>query len=101
MARNLALGLWLALSCAAEASGWQASFGKHLLGLRVVTDEGDPLTWGRSFRRTAAKSASLGLCGIGYLWVLWDRDGKTWHDRVAGTRVRPVRLPADVPVEAR
>jgi uncharacterized RDD family membrane protein YckC len=24
---------------------------------------------------------------LGYLWMLWDRDGRTWHDGLTRSRV--------------
>ncbi|MEC8486226.1 MAG: RDD family protein, partial [Actinomycetota bacterium] len=24
---------------------------------------------------------------LGYLWMIWDKDRQTWHDKVAGTIV--------------
>ncbi len=32
------------------------------------------------------------LClGLGFLWMLWDKDKRTWHDRYSESQV--VRLP--------
>ncbi|MGB7436471.1 MAG: hypothetical protein WBW49_13745, partial [Candidatus Acidiferrum sp.] len=28
---------------------------------------------------------SAGTCFLGFLWVLWDEDGLTWHDRLSKT----------------
>lgn len=30
---------------------------------------------------------SILLCGLGYWWCLWDKDGQTWHDKASGTRM--------------
>ena len=38
-----------------EASSWQASWGKRMRGLRVVTINGERLSFGRSLGRTALK----------------------------------------------
>ena len=29
------------------------------------------------------------VCLLGYLWMLWDRERQTWHDKVANTVVVP------------
>ncbi|RCI69267.1 RDD family protein, partial [Pseudomonas aeruginosa] len=29
--------------------------------------------------------------GLGFLWMLWDKDKRTWHDRYSESQV--VRLP--------
>jgi uncharacterized RDD family membrane protein YckC len=53
-----------------------ATPGKKLLGIAVVTRDGSPPTGVQSFM----------FC-LGFLWMLWDSEGRTWHDRMAGTRV--------------
>ena len=66
--------------------------GKRLFGLKVVDLRGRPgLTWYQAFERTHGYAASLLVGGIGFLQVLWDKDGLTMHDKLAGTTV--VRLP--------
>ena len=39
---------------------------------------------------------SLVVAGLGFLWMLWDPERQTWHDRVAGTYV--VKVPRTYPV---
>jgi uncharacterized RDD family membrane protein YckC len=61
--------------------------GKKALGVRVVRTDGrrpGPL-WG-TVRAFAALLGALPLL-LGYLWALWDPEGRTWHDRLAGTHV--------------
>lgn len=66
--------------------------GKRLFGLKVVDLRGRPgLTWYQAFERTHGYAASLLIVGIGFLQVLWDKDGLTMHDKLARTTV--VRLP--------
>ena len=59
--------------------------------LRVERREGGPLTWWHALLRFLAALPSILPGGIGLLWVLVDREGLAWHDRLSGTRV--VRLP--------
>jgi uncharacterized RDD family membrane protein YckC len=61
--------------------------GGRLCGLAVVRMDGGGLDG--SDRRTRSLVAVLsGLClGLGYLWALWEKDGRGWHDIMAGTRV--------------
>lgn len=33
----------------------------------------------------------LGLGLLGYLWMIWDKKGQTWHDKIAGTVVINLR----------
>lgn len=37
--------------------------------------------------RYLASWLSLACCGLGFLWILVDRERRTWHDIVAGTRI--------------
>jgi uncharacterized RDD family membrane protein YckC len=55
--------------------------------LRVEGRDGGRLTWSRALARLLAALPSVGLLGLGLLWVLVDRDGLAWHDRLSGTRV--------------
>jgi uncharacterized RDD family membrane protein YckC len=27
------------------------------------------------------------ICGLGYLWAIWDARGEAWHDKIFGTTV--------------
>lgn len=55
--------------------------------LRLVTRGGAPLRPARALLRFLWCWPSLGICGIGILWALVDRDGQFLHDRLAGTRI--------------
>jgi uncharacterized RDD family membrane protein YckC len=60
--------------------------GKWLLGLRVVGAERSPITYRRAFLRW------LGMVGfapvlLGFLWILWSREKRGWHDLLARTWV--------------
>jgi uncharacterized RDD family membrane protein YckC len=59
------------------------TIGKKILGLHVTPTP----DWGKAIVRTLMKIVSgLPLC-LGYLWMLWDPLGQTWHDKIAGTNV--------------
>jgi uncharacterized RDD family membrane protein YckC len=54
--------------------------------IRLVTEQGQPLTVERAFRRYLL--AVLGVVsGIGVLWAFIDRDRQFLHDRLAKTRI--------------
>lgn len=66
--------------------------GGQTLGLRtwrmkLVRNDGGPITWTIAFKRFAAALLSWLCFGLGFLWILYDRDKLTWHDRWSGTRV--------------
>lgn len=70
-----------------EGGSMMASPGKSICGLMVVTENGQPLDFGRAFGRSFAKELSGLLFGIGYIIGLFDDEGKTMHDAMCGTRV--------------
>ena len=62
--------------------------GKRLAGLRVVrAEDGAPLGMSRAIARLFARFLSAMPFFLGYLWMLWDRDGRTWHDGLTRSRV--------------
>ncbi len=65
-----------------------ATPGKMLLGIKVVTVSGEPLTAGRAaLREILGKWLSALVIGLGYLWVIWDAKKQAWHDKIANTYV--------------
>lgn len=64
-----------------------ATPGKKALGLRVIVADGAPVDWKHSMARAAMAVVSALALGIGYLWGLFDKNGRTWHDLASGTRV--------------
>lgn len=70
--------------------GFQGRFGatpgKRLLGLRVVTLDGSPLSYGGAFRRYCAELLSVLSFGLGYLMVLAP-EKRALHDILTGTQV--------------
>jgi uncharacterized RDD family membrane protein YckC len=63
------------------------TLGKMALGIKVVTPEGGPLSWGKAITRPLAEILSGCLCLIGYLMVIWDGEKRALHDQLVGTRV--------------
>lgn len=64
-----------------------ATPGKMLLGLRVVTPEGEPITYMRALGRWAAEIVTGCTFLIGYIIAAFDEEKRSLHDRIAGTRV--------------
>ena len=68
--------------------------GKNMLGMDVIDEQGAPATFGRMLlREWVGKFISGIVCGLGYLWILIDKDRQGWHDKLASTYVvvRPFR----------
>jgi uncharacterized RDD family membrane protein YckC len=60
--------------------------GKWLLRLRVVGPERGPISYRRAFLRWLALVGFAPVL-LGFLWVLWSREKRGWHDLVARTWV--------------
>lgn len=75
----LAVGSWL--YCAfAESSSWRATVGKRLLGLQVVTSDGDRISFGQATVRHLMKFLSLFCLTIGFLMSAWTKRRQALHD---------------------
>lgn len=61
--------------------------GKRALGLRVVTEEGQPVSYGRATGRFFAKFISAMTCLIGYIIAGFDKEKRGLHDMICKTRV--------------
>jgi uncharacterized RDD family membrane protein YckC len=73
-----------------EGSASGQTVGKRLLGIRVIDfSSGGPIGYGRAFVRWIARILSGIVCLLGYLWMLWDKEKQTWHDKLATTVVVP------------
>jgi uncharacterized RDD family membrane protein YckC len=68
------------------------TLGKMALGIRVIDfNTGGPIGYGRGLLRYIGKIISAIPCLLGYLWMLWDKEKQTWHDKIATTVVVPVQ----------
>ena len=63
--------------------------GKKVMGIKVVDKvSGQPIGAGRAFGRYVfAQFISGSFCALGYLWMLWDGEKQTWHDKVVSSIV--------------
>jgi uncharacterized RDD family membrane protein YckC len=96
VAVNLAIIL-LVLLLAAVGSilyyglAWSRSgqtLGKKVMGLQVVTGEGDlPGFWRSVGRAVIGYGLSSVAFDLGFLWMLWDEAQQTWHDKLFDTFV--------------
>lgn len=70
-----------------EASGWQGTLGKKLLGIKVVDSAGGHIGFGNATVRYFSKILSAAPVYVGFLVAIASDEGLTWHDRIADTRV--------------
>lgn len=84
---GLAMLVHLLYGTITEHSPWSGTFGKWLLGIRVVDEYGERLSLTASAVRNLVKFVSLAAVGLGFLSVLWRPGRQAWHDRAAGSFV--------------
>lgn len=64
-----------------------STLGMLAWGLRVETAHGQvPSVTQASIRFFAAIISWLAV-GLGFFWQLWDKENRTWHDHLSGTRL--------------
>ena len=74
-----------------EGSDSGQTVGKRALGIRVIDfATGGPIGYGRAAIRWVGRIISSIPCYLGYLWMLWDKEKQTWHDKLANDVVVPV-----------
>ncbi len=79
-----------------EGSASGQTLGKRALGIRVIgINDGASIGYGRALIRYLGRIVSSLVFLLGYLWMLWDKEKQTWHDKFASSVVVPV---ADYPV---
>jgi len=63
------------------------TLGMRAWRLQAVRDDGTPLTWRDALLRYFSALLSWAVAGLGFLWILVDRDKLAWHDRLSKTRL--------------
>lgn len=68
------------------------TLGKRLMGIRVIKQDGSKLTIRDALlRNVLGYQISNIIPGLGFLWMLFDKKSRTWHDMMAKTIVVNVR----------
>lgn len=67
------------------------TIGGIVCGLKVVRVDNRVIDWPTAVVRALSCFLSMAVAGLGFLWMLFDDDRQTWHDKIAGTTV--VRVP--------
>jgi len=55
--------------------------------IRLTMGDGGAIKLRTGAKRYLFALASVALCGSGFLWAAFDRDGQFLHDRLAGTKI--------------
>ncbi len=61
--------------------------GKNILKIKVVSTDGLPMTFSKGFRRWIGYYVSGITFGLGFLWIIWDKDKQAFEDKIAKTYV--------------
>jgi len=86
----VSLAFGIAYSVFFIGSGSGQTPGMRVLGIRAIDARtGGRIDYGTAFVRYLIAIGSGLACYIGYLWMLWDPEKQTWHDKVAKTFVVP------------
>ncbi|CCE22367.1 RDD family protein [Methylotuvimicrobium alcaliphilum] len=72
--------------------GWFWTHGGQTLGLKawklkILAEDRQPITWTQASIRFIGAILSWSVLGLGYIWVIFDRDNRAWHDRLSRTAV--------------
>ncbi|WP_448682633.1 RDD family protein [Pseudomonas nicosulfuronedens] len=70
------------------------TLGMQVWGVRVQNANGTRITLMQALLRFVIAIASWGCAGLGFLWMLWDKDKRTWHDRYSESVV--IQIPKAV-----
>lgn len=86
----IALPLAIAYFALLEGGPKGQTVGKMALGIRVIDlTRGGPIGYGRGIVRYVGRLVSGIVLLLGYLWMLWDKEKQTWHDKMATSVVVP------------
>ncbi|MBW7894626.1 MAG: RDD family protein [Opitutaceae bacterium] len=72
------------------------TIGGIICGLKVIRLDDRPVDWTVAIVRGLGGFLSLVVVGLGYIWVAFDREQQSWHDKIAGTVI--VRVPKGTPL---
>jgi uncharacterized RDD family membrane protein YckC len=69
---------------------WFWTHGGQTLGLRtwklkVLTFNGEPISWKQAFLRFLGAIISWSFFGLGFFWILIDKNRRGWHDHLSKT----------------
>ena len=70
------------------------TIGGIVCGLKVLRIDQRELDWATAIVRALGCFLSLVVGGLGFIWVAFDDEKQSWHDKIAGTTV--VRVPKGV-----
>ena len=88
--------LWFAIYHIAMWATKGTTIGGIICSLKVVRVDDRPLDWGVAVVRALGAFLSLAVAGLGFMWVAFDDEKQSWHDKIAGTTI--VKVPKGTPL---
>ncbi len=88
--------LWLTIYAVVMWATKGTTIGGIICGLKVVRLDDRPLDWSIAIVRALSAFLSLVFAGLGFIWVAFDDDKQSWHDKIAGTTI--VVVPKGTPL---
>lgn len=85
------LPFWFAVYCVVMWATKGTTIGGIICGLKVVRLDDRPLDWSVAIVRALGGFLSLAVAGLGFIWVAFDDEKQSWHDKIAGTTI--VKVP--------
>jgi uncharacterized RDD family membrane protein YckC len=82
---------WYAAYCVVMWATKGTTVGGIICGLKLVRLDDRPVTWSVAIVRALGAFLSLVVAGLGFIWVAFDDEKQSWHDKIAGTTI--VRVP--------
>jgi uncharacterized RDD family membrane protein YckC len=82
---------WYAVYCIVMWATKGTTIGGIICGLKVVRLDDRPITWSIAIVRALSAFLSLVVAGLGFIWVAFDDEKQSWHDKIAGTTI--VKVP--------
>lgn len=72
--------------------GWFWTHGGQTLGMRawkikVLTADRNPINWRQAALRFFSALLSWLILGLGFWWILLDKQKRGWHDRLSQTQI--------------
>ncbi len=87
MGNSLAvIAAWLYFA-GCESSKHQGTIGKRIVGIRVSSQDGGRVTFGKATIRHFSKILSSIILGIGFLMIFFTKKRQALHDKIAHTVV--------------
>ncbi len=82
---------WFTVYCVIMWATKGTTIGGVICGLKLVRLDDRPVDWGLALVRALGGFLSFAVAGLGFIWVSFDDERQSWHDKIAGTTI--VKVP--------